>query len=266
MPLQEFGTPREKPVFSSDIKKTLFVDLNHTSTVRILTNGYLPVQTHFVNRATVQCIGDDCPICASNKMLIMQYPETFREESKYSPRRVVNLVNALDKTVVRTCECGIEHPYSQSNPTAVTCKCGKIVTGEPHKSMKVKVLSRGVTLFDQLDAINNAIMDESGERVGLTGYDLTFVISGTGKNKVITPIAGQISPVDAVDEKDLFDLETVTIKLTASELVDLQRGVSLKDIFTARRATEKSASVADSFLSKEMQASVQSDVDALFKQ
>jgi hypothetical protein len=131
--------------------------------------------------------------------------------------------------------------------------------------MKVKVLSRGVTLFDQFDAINNAVLDESGERVGLTGYDITLVISGVGKEKTITPITGQTTPAPVVDEALLYDLDNVTIKLTATELVDLMRGVSLKDIFSARRATEKAAAINDNILPKELLDSVQSDVDALFK-
>lgn len=262
MPIQTFGTPREKSVFVSNIKKTVFLDLNNTSTVRILTDGYLPVQTHFVNRATVQCLGDGCPICATNKMLIMQYPDSFRAEAKYSPRRTVNLVNVLDKTVVKTCECGIDSP---ATPSATVCKCGKIVTGEAHVSNKIKVLSRGVTLFDQLDAINNAVLDTSGERVGLTKYDITFVVSGTGKNKVITPIPGQVTDAPVVDEVDLFDLDKVTISLSSTELVDLQRGISLRDIFSAKRVAEKTSVVADEFLSKEALDSVQSDVDDLFK-
>ena len=261
MPFTSFGNPTEKREFKSDFKKTMFVDMNTTSTVRVLTPDRLEIYTHYINRATVQCVGDDCPVCATNKALIMQFPDTFKEEAKYSPRRLVKLVNVLDKTSVRTCtKCGTEYPGTG----AVTCKCGEIVTGTPAPSMKVKVLSRGVTLFDQLDAINNAIMDEKGERVGLTGYDLTFVISGSGKNKIITPIAGQISPMPEFKEEDLYDLENVTMKLTATEMVDLQRGVSLKDIFAARRAAEKSASIAESVLPKELMDSVQADVDALF--
>ena len=265
MPLQSFGTPREKTVFDSNVRKTAFLNLNATSTIRILTNGYLPVQTHYINKATVVCLGDDCPVCASNKMLIMQYPETFRKEPKYSSRRTVNLVNVLDKTVVKACECGLEYPLGPSTQGSFACKCGKIVASEAKPSMKVKVLSRGVTLFDQLDAINNAVLDESGERVGLTGYDITLVISGSGKEKTITPITGQTKPEPAVDESLLFDLDNVTIKLTAPEMVDLMRGVSLKDIFSARRAVDKSASIGDNVISQELMDSVQSDVDALFK-
>jgi len=261
MPFQTFGVPREKVEFKSDFKKTLFLDMNSTSTVRILTDGYLTVQTHYVNRATVLCLGDTCPICANNKALIMQFPDTFKDEPKYSTRRTNNLVNVIDKTLVRVCsKCQTECPGTG----AITCKCGEIVTGIPAASMKVKVLSRGVTLFDQLDAINNAIMDQAGERVGLTGYDLTFVVSGTGKNKTITPIAGQISTMDMPVDMELYDLETVTLEMTASEMVDLQRGVSLKDVFAARRASEKSATISNAVLPKELLDSVQSDVDALF--
>jgi hypothetical protein len=264
MPLTQFGTPREKQVFLSEYRKTLFVDMNSTSTVRILTDGYLTIQTHFINRATVQCLGENCPICASNKMLQVQYPDTFRDEPKYAPRRTVNLVNVLDKTPVMICpKCGAE--IRTQTPGPRTCVCGEIVTSAPVPSNKVKVLSRGVTLFDQLDAINNAILDTKGERIGLTGYDLTFVVSGTGKNKTITPIAGSNTEKPVVNDKDLFDLEAVTIKLSATELVDLQRGVSLKDIFSARRASEKSASIGESLISKEVIDSVNQDIESLFK-
>lgn len=263
MQLKEFGTPREKHEFKSDFKKTEFVNLNATATIRILT-GYLDVQTHYINRATVQCLGDDCPICANNKALIMQFPDTFKDEPKYSPRRTVCLVNVLDKTLVRTCpKCQTDVPTLKGQPP-VACKCGEILAGEPKPSNKVKVLSRGVTLFDQLDAINNAIMDEAGERVGLTGYDITLVVSGAGKQKTITPITGQISPMPEFNADDLYNLEDITLKFSVTELMDLQRGVSLKDIFAARRATEKLDTLPELVVSKELMDTVQSDVDALF--
>jgi hypothetical protein len=263
MPFTNFGTPREKQAFTSTFKKVEFLDMNSTSTIRILTNGYLPILTHYINKVTVQCIGEGCPVCSTNRMLMMQFPDTFKDEPKYSPRRVNNLVNVLDKTMVRVCpKCQSE---LRTNGLATSpCKCGEILTGTPTPSLKVKVLSRGVTLFDQLDAINNAILDDKGERIGLTGYDITFVISGASRNKVITPLPGQVSPMPEYKEADLYDLDKVTLKLTETELVDLQSGVSLKDIFSARKASEKSSSIAESVLPKELMDSVQSDVDALF--
>jgi hypothetical protein len=264
MPFTSFGTPREKKVYESTFKKTLFLDMNNTSTVRILTKDKFELDTHYINRATVQCLGEECPICANNKALIMQFPETFRDEAKYSSRRTICMANVLDKTMVRVCpKCQTEYHAAPSSPPT-TCRCGEILAGAPAPSMKVKVLSRGTVLFDQLDAINNAILDTTGEKVGLTSYDITFVISGTGKGKITTPIAGQITAPLAVDEKELYDLENVTLRLTPSEMVDLQRGVSLKDIFAARKAAEKSESIMDNLLPKELMDSVQTDVDALF--
>jgi len=266
MPFTSFGQPTEKRMFSSTYKKTKFVDMNHNATIRVLTADRLEIDTHFINRATVLCLGDDCPVCSNNKALIMTFPETFREEPKYSPRRIVKFVNVLDKTPVRVCpKCELEHPTFKGQP-AITCKCGEILAGDPAPSMKVKVLTSGTALFDRLDAINNAILDAEGERIGLTGYDLTLIISGTGKNKIVTPMAGQVSEMPLYNPEDLYDLETVTLKLTVVEMMDLQRGVSLKDIFAARKASEKVATMSETVLPKELMDNVNADVEALFKQ
>jgi len=264
MPLQEFGTEREKPVFNSNIKKAKFLDLNTTATIRILSERYYSDYTHFMNRATTLCLGDECPICNSNKRLIMQYPDTFRDEPLYSPRREVRLVNVIDKTPVRICDnCQTEN-RSLGN-TSTTCKkCSAILTGTPAPLNQVRILSRGVTLFEDLGNINKAVLDAHGEKVGLTNYDITLVISGSGNKKTITPLPGQTTGPETVNPDDLFELDTVTIKLSPSEMIDLQRGVSLKDIFSARRASDKSAELDKQFVSPEVLSGIQDDVDALF--
>lgn len=260
MPLETFGQEKvEKPVFTEK-KKTKFLDLSSTATVRILSQDRLVVDTHYVNKTTVQCLGEDCPICANNKNLIMQFPESFRDEPHYSPRRQVKMVNVLDKTLVRICSsCDTEVRSGMTCP-----KCNTIITSEPVQSNTIKVLSKGVTLFDSLDAINNGIMDAKGERVGITNYDVTLAVSGTGKNRITTPIAGQVTGPVAYNAEDLFDLETVTVKLTPSEMLDLQRGVGLRDIFAARKSSAIKNADTDPFVSKEVLDAVQSDVDALF--
>lgn len=268
MTIKSFAEPVEKKTFNNaDRKKTLFLDLNSTATFRILTDSYVVVSTHYINRATVLCLGDDCPVCRNNKALIMQFPETFRDEPKYSPRRELYLVNVLDKTPVRTCpNCDTESRITSAS--ASTCvKCNQVLTDTPKPSNKIKVLSRGVTLFENLGNIRNAIRSEQGEVLGLDKYDITLVVSGSGKNKVITPIAGQVSQAPEFNPEDLYDLETVTMKLDAGEMVDLQRGVSLKDIFAARRSSQS----AESFMAdvnpvpSDVLKSVQDDVDKLFK-
>lgn len=261
MPIEVFGQEKvERPVFNQERKKTKFVDLTSTATIRILSEQRVVVDTHFINRSTVKCLGDECPICQNNKNLIMQYPDSFREEPRYSPKRQVKMVNVLDKTPVRTCpKCGNEERSS------MTCKgCGEIITAAPAPSNTVKVLSRGVQLFDSLDAINNTILNELGERVGITNYDVTLVVAGSDKSRTTTPIPGQITGKVEVDPEELFDLENITITLTPTEMLELQRGISLKDIFSARKAAAKKAVDSDPFLSQDVLQSVQTDVDALF--
>lgn len=263
MPIEVFGQEKvERPVYVSDKKKTRFVDLTSTATIRILTKERTVVDSHFISssKATVRCLGEECPICASNRNLIIQFPKDFRDEPHYSPRRQVKLVNVLDKTPVRTCgKCSHEEKTSQ------TCSsCKEIISSELKPSDTVKVLSRGVTLYDSLDAIDNAVLDAKGEKVGITNYDITLVVSGTGKNRTTTPIVGQVLPIREVAPDELFDLETITIEVTPNEMLDLQRGVSLRDVFSARRATAKQESEADPFVSKELMDSVTADVEALF--
>ena len=262
MPLEIFGQEKvERPAFNSDRKRTKFVDLTSTATIRILTKERLTVNTHYIpiNKSTVKCLGDECPICANNKNLIVQFPDSFRDEPHYSPRREVKLVNVLDRTPVRTCT----NDGTEERTSLVCTKCNAVL-GEPKPSNTVKVLSRGITLFDSLDAINNAIMDDKGEPVGITNYDVTLVVSGTGKNRTTTPIAGQISPLPIdIAEDQFFDLEKITIELTPTEMLDLQRGVSMKDIFAARKASAKTED--DPFVSQDVLDSARSDVESLFK-
>lgn len=256
----EFGTPIEKKEFEKkEIRKTVFLDLSSTAQIRILSNSYYTEDTHYINKSTIKCLGDNCPVCANNKIIIMQNPETFRDDPRYTPKRVVYMVNVLDKTLVRTCpNCQAEIRQGQS------CKkCNSIVTGDPKPSNTVKVLSRGVTLFEHLGSINNAVLDSQGERVGLTRFDITLAVNGSGKDKTITPIPSQVDDGISTDGLELFDLTKVVVTLTAEEILDLQRGVSLRDIFSARRA-EKGSSVNADFVSEDTLKEVQSEVDKLF--
>jgi hypothetical protein len=54
------------------------------------------------------------------------------------------------------------------------------------------------------------------------------------------------------------------VSLAPGEILDLQRGVMLKDIFVARRATAKLEQSPTEIVSPEVLASIEDDVDALF--
>lgn len=263
MAVEQFGTVHEKKEFKSTIRKTEFLDLSSTAAVRILSNEYYSESTHYINRSTVKCLGDDCPICKTNKAIIMQDADGYRDDPRYSPKRTVYMVNVMDKSMAKVCtNCGTEN---RSSGQAMPCKkCSTILTSESQPLNKVKVLSRGVTLFDHLGAISNAVLDAQGEKIGMDRFDITLVVAGSGKDKTITPIPGQISDKIEYNQDDLFDLTKVVIELKPDEMLDLQRGVSLRDIFAARKAKTVNDDLPDFMKDDEDLSSANDAVNKLF--
>lgn len=263
MPIEDFGIIEEKKEYGKrDLKKTKFLDLTTTAVVRILQDTYYSEETHYINKRTIRCLGDECPVCQNNKVIIMQNPETFRDDPRYNSKRKVFMVNVFDKSLVKECPSCKEE--NKANPTSMNCKkCSNILTSEAKPSNTVKVLSKGVTLFDHLKSINLAILDDKGEKVGLSNYDITLAVAGSGKDKTITPIPGQITAKPDFKEDDLFDLSKVVIELNPTEILDLQRGVSMSDIFAARKAS-KAEFVTKDFVTADSIQDVQSEVDKLF--
>lgn len=247
-------------------RRTEFMSLTQGAhTVRILQAQAKTVPTHFFNatKVTVACLGDECPVCANNKRLIMQFPENFRDQHDYNKINYRFFVNVLDKTPAKVCECGKEF----KNLAMTICTCGKVLS-QAAPLNKVKLMSKGLTLRDDLDSIDKAILDNTGEPVGLVNYDVVLMVTGTGRDTKVTPVprteANQ--PVE-LNGQELFDLEKATIVVTPQEMLDIQRGVSLKDIFTARKANApKATSTPDPVATQEALDGVANAVNALFGQ
>lgn len=225
-------TPIEtKPAFTK--KKLEFLKLLQGNTViRILDEDYVAVESHYINRVSIACLGEDCPICRNNSRIIMENPENFRDIGGYSPRSTRYFLNVMDKTMGRICpSCG-----EAITQEVATCKCGALITGVEKKPInKVKILSKGKQLFEQLIALENTIVDNNGNRLGLTNFDITISVVGTGKTATCTPIfTGAVGVAVPVAEEDKFDLTKAIARLSAEEIRDLQSGVSLMDIFKAR--------------------------------
>lgn len=225
--------------------KVKFLDTSTgKATFRILDTSATKFTTHFLNRTTVQCLGDGCPICANNRTIIARDSKDFRKDPAYSPAATRFAVNVLDKSNVRTCpSCGLENPATVS-----ICKsCNTFIGNEPpHISGTVKVLTKGVQLFDQLNSLNDAVLNAKGDKIGINGFDLNLIISGTGRSTNYTTIPS-ISPqvMDGSVENDmdfsaytLYDLTDAVLKLSADELLDLRKGVSVRDILVARGKTD----------------------------
>lgn len=248
--------------FDNKFKRTEFMALpTGAHTIRILQPQAKTVPTHFFrnNNTTVLCLGGECPVCANNKKLIMQFPETFRDQHDYNKINYRFFVNVLDKTPVKTCECGKEY----KNLAMTICTCGKVLS-EVHLLNKVKVMSKGITLRDDLDIIDKATLDEQGTPIGLMNYDTVLVVSGTGRDTKVTPVPRTEAnkPVE-LGEQELFDLEKAIIVLTPPEMLDVQRGIRLKDIFSARKAK---AETVDPIVPQETLDKVNEAINALFNQ
>lgn len=244
-------------------KRTEFMVVsNGAHTIRVLNEQAKTYPTHSFNngKATILCLEDNCPICANNKKLIMQFPDNFRDQPGYCKVTYKFFVNVFDKTPTKVCKCGKEWKNLQQT----VCSCGEVLP-EAHPLNKVKVLSKGITLRDDLGSVEKAILDESGTPIGLTKYDVVLMVTGAGtRDAKATPVprteANQ--PVD-LGEQELFDLNKVVITLEPSEMLDVQRGISLKDIFSARRGKEESV---EPIVPQETLDQVNDAVNKLFNQ
>ncbi len=227
---------------ASLFKKTEFIDLPQgQTTIRLLSKSFYEFFNHYINGAYVKCLDEDCPICASNAKLIMENPQNFRDIKGYSPRNHRYAVNVLDKTPVKICpKCKSEYKKIGNTFTSTCSKCDTILINEPEQILnKVKVLSKGPTLTEQLKALQQTVLNTNKEPLGITNFDIVLYVTGTGKATIITPIplSNETALVE-VKTEDLFDLEKSTLVLTVDEVKDVMRGVSLKDIFASRKATK----------------------------
>jgi len=238
MPFAEIDT---KTQYES--KKKQYLTLSQGQTViRILEDTAQKFYTHYINRSTVQCLGDACPICANNRVIYMEHPDDFRSVQGYSPKVQKFLVNVLDRTVGKICpNCGTDVKKVGGNFPPFCPKCETSVAEVKESPIdQVRVLSKGVTVFEQFDAFENSVCDDEGEPLPLTGYDIVLSVTGVKKDtKVVAiPLANKRDKIE-VDPDDLYQLEDAIIKLDGSEIGELQRGISLKDIFASRRANKE---------------------------
>ena len=247
--------------------KTNFMKFDYGShRVRLLGNPHR-VFTHFLKgRATIQCLGRDCPICQNNKSIKAEHPEDFRNVSGYNNSSPRHYINVLDRTLVKVCpECQTENKPNIANEFAPACsKCNTFITDvEPMPSGKVKVINISQTNADTLNTLNTTIQDKDGEPIGIENMDIIFMATQSGNRKNISPMpdANATDEVN-VPEDALYDLETLVIKLEPDEIIELQKGVSLRDIFASRRGEELSDEVTA--VEAELSELVEKEVADLF--
>lgn len=230
---------------NKEFKKVQFLKIipGYPVRLRILDKSAYRVTKHYLpkQRISVVCLEDECPICLNNKKLVEAHPGvSYNDIPGIIGRQNRYLVNVLNRTKTKTSEtgkvvyAGADGKFPAQHPE----------TGEDLSKIKalpqnsIEVLERGSTLFGQLNGIHDTIRDEDGERIGLTNYDIILTATGKGRQMTVSAVAQpQFNDVVEIKDIDLYDLSKVPMKLSAEEIESLLNGISLQDIFEARKAS-----------------------------
>jgi len=255
-----------------DFKKTQFLKIipGYPVRIRILDKGAHRVSKHYLpkQKISIVCLEENCPICANNKKLAAQH-----KDMKYSDiPGIINkqnrfLVNVLNRTKVKTTPtekvvyAGADGKFPTQHP-----ETGEDLTKITATSQNtIEVLERGSKLFSQLNGIYDTVRDEDGNRIGLTNFDIILTASGKGRQMEVSAIPQpQLNDEVKLLETDLYDLTKVPMKLSEDELNKVLSGVSLQDIFEARKATPKEEAELEG-LADDVAAEIEDAVDDLFK-
>jgi hypothetical protein len=202
-------------------------------TLRLLPPAVV-YQIHYIKsqNTSVQCIGKECPICKNNFDLMNQYPNNYKSQKGWYPKSKRFFCNVVDRTKVKTCSCGKEYPAN-----AQVCTCG-LQLPEAKPRNKPYVLGYGVTLATDLDAVDDAVLDDTGSPVGISKYDVTLVVTGEGQDKKVTVVPTQNFETLNLDSP-LYDLSDTVITLSPQEMVELLKGTPIKDIFAQRKGNKQ---------------------------
>lgn len=229
-------------------KKVEFINLaTGTNIIRILSSDAEAVvlDTHFLSGVTVKCVDSpevECPVCKNNALLRAKYGKEAINQEGYSSKRQVCYLNVYDRTPVKVCpSCGVKNKAnSLSGAFPNACSgCGGTILKVPVTPLnEVKVLSKGKEIMDQIDALAVSTLNAEGEALGITNFDIKYMVipsSGKRKTSALSAIT-ENTDVVTVESEQLFDLKRACFELSAEELADLMKGVSLRDILAARKA------------------------------
>jgi len=252
-----------------NFKKLNFMSLSPGKhLVRVLTEDPLIWDVHNIQKTYVKCLGADCPICHNNKDIIFRSPESFRDDPAYCSKTQRMVIQVLDLTPVKFCtkeDC--KNPVEKVGRTYPDAcpKCGQFIKNVPITPMKkVAVVNMGKRLYDQLVALDGIKDEETHERIGLTGFNITLTVNGVGTDRTI--IAEETEPLDRttyeVLPEELFEIEKAIIQLPALKMLDFKKGAKLGDIFNSMRtSTPKAEGVKE----EEDGEEISEDLEKMFK-
>jgi len=255
MDIKTFAETKPKPSY----KKVEYIKLDPGDHIIRVLQVPEYRELHVINMVSVECLGDECPLCNNNRMLWAKLGKDAKSNPAYNTRQSRSFVNVLDLTPVKICPaCGREvKKHGRNFPSACPePTCGEILTKVSEAPLsKVKIYSMGKTVNDQLVEINRGVK-ENEVPVGLENYDIVLKVAGVGTAR--TTLAEETKPLAkypaSVPEDALYPINNCLIHLTGDEMLVFQQGkVNLKDIFASRKVTTSVKETEEDVNSEELQ-------------
>lgn len=251
----------EKKVFN----KINFLKLNPGQhIIRIL--NIMSVYTHFIPQAkvSIKCLLEDCPICGMNKKIMTEHPDDFRKITGFLPRSKRHYFNCLDRTDVKVCPtCQAEVKRGGDNKFPPICPEGHVILeAEVTKSGKVKVGSVSDTNGNLMNTYAKSSLDAEGNSASLSDFDFLLMVTKMpdGKNNTAPmPIYANNDALEIPDDA-LYNLEDAVVNLNPNEIVNLLKGVSLRDLYLARKGS--TSEVLEEKVT-ELSADIKSDLEKI---
>ena len=244
-------TVRLTPTQTDSFVKTIF---------HLLDTKINVVDTHYVpNVGYIACNGEGCTFCENNKAIYKRSPKTFRNEVGYFGNSTKYLMNVYETTPVIICpKCGNYY----KNLNIRECSCSQSLIGiQPVPLNRNLILRVGKRVFeaiqsflrdpstkiDDADDYKKIIEKFGGKMPPVSAWIMKIEVSATDKTKQdfsVNPNPDKVTPFEYSEQlRDLNDGGYLV--LSNSEMLEISHGVSLKDIFNARKVKEEITDVDD---------------------
>jgi hypothetical protein len=268
--MSAWNKPIEKKSSGRDFKKTRFyVWASGHNFFRVAGEPEI-VDTHFIQGTSVKCLGKDvCPFCIDNRKL---WAEFGKESKNHGYNNISTRVyfNVIDRNIGKICpneECGYDVKKSRGVVPTSCPKCNTLLASVESKRLDViRVVNISSATFNEwVTDILPQVTDADGNMLDIHLYDSVFNSVGEKQDRRSKPEVPETLNTDPVDvnSEDLYDLSGSYLTLTADEIRDLRSGMSVRDIFAARKASTESEDTFVSDATPEQIAEQRSRVDNL---
>ncbi|MGQ9644217.1 MAG: hypothetical protein ACUVT3_10205 [Ignavibacterium sp.] len=245
---------------STENRKTAYFNTKTPGTYSVqFLEPFKSAYTHYIKsqKISVYCLDADCPVCQQNNALITTFGSEAYNKPNFNPKSLRFSANILDHTPMVTCpNCGNKvYKHAVLNGVCPLCS-GVIPPNTPVEKPAVRLASFSKSFVELLKAQAASVFDEDGSVASPLTYIVNVLVTSTGKTKQVIPIIGSRVRAATVPQEEKYDLDSIAIRFTKDELVEILRGVAYKDVLGSRNLTSVNASIPPSVDTPEVQAEV----------